>query len=101
MITPSDSPSSPSNYAAVPVQGMDIQAPLMDGEITAAFDEANAMGGSGVLYPMGPRIAQARDLLESPQGFAAGGFNVDAGFHGGQGGDAGWPNDVEPDVAGP
>ena len=101
MITPSDSPSSPSNYAAVPVQGMDIQAPLMDGEITAAFDESVAVGGSGVLYPMGPRIAQARELLESPQGFGLGGFDVDAGFHGGQGGDAGWPNDVEPDVAGP
>ena len=95
MITPSDTPSSPSNYDQVAVQGMDIQAPLQDGEITAAFNTANDLGGSGVLYPMSERISQAKTLLESPQGFATGGFDIDAGWHGD------WPADVEPDVAGP
>jgi hypothetical protein len=94
MITPSDSPSSPSNYAAVAVQPVNIQAPLDDGAVTAAFDESIAAGGSGVLYPMSERIAQAKQLLESPQGFGLDGFDVDGGFHGG-GGD-GWPNNVEP-----
>ena len=95
MITPSDSPSSPSNYAAVPVQGTDIQAPSPVDAVTAAFDESIAMGGSGVLYPMSERISQAQTLLESPAGFGSGGFDVDGGWHGD------WPADVEPDVAGP
>jgi hypothetical protein len=95
MITPSDTPSSPSNYAQVAVQGADIQAPLSDGEITAAFNTANDLGGAGVIYPVSERIAQAKTLLESPQGFGSGGFDIDAGWHGG------WPSDVEPDVAGP
>ena len=95
MITPSDTPSSPSNYAQVAVQGADIQAPLSDGEITTAFNTANDLGGGGVLYPMSERIAQAKTLLESPQGFGVDGYDIDAGWHGG------WPSDVEPDVAGP
>ncbi len=103
-ITPQDTPSSPADYAAVTPHGVgpapyDIQAPLSDGEIGAAFDSANAVGGSGVLYPMGPRQAQTEALLSSGQGFASGGYDIDGGFHGGGGG--GWPNDVEPDVAGP
>jgi hypothetical protein len=103
-ITPADSPSSPAGFASVTPHGRgpapyDIQAPLADGEIGAAFSMANDLGGSGVLYPMSERITQAKTLLESPQGFGTGGFDVDAGWHGG-GGD-GWPNDVEPDVAGP
>ncbi len=95
MITPSDTPSSPSNYAGVAVQGADIQAPLSDGEITTAFNTANDLGGAGFLYPMSERISQARTLLESPQGFGSDGFDVDGGWHGG------WPSDVEPDAAGP
>ena len=95
VITPAAEPSSPSNYAGVAVQGMNIQAPLSDGEITAAFGESIALGGAGVLYPMSERIAQAKTLLESPQGFGSDGFDVDGGWHGG------WPSDVEPDVAGP
>ena len=94
MITPSDSPSSPEHYAEVAVQPMNIQAPLADGEVTAAFNEANAAGGAGFLYPMSERISQARQLLESPQGFGVDGFDVDGGWHGG-GGD-GWPANVEP-----
>ena len=103
-VTPADTPSSPAGFASVTPHGRgpapyDIQAPLPDGAIGAAFSEAIALGGAGVLYPMSERIAQAKTLLESPQGFGSDGFDVDAGWHGG-GGD-GWPSDVEPDVAGP
>jgi len=95
MITPSDSPSSPSNYAGVAVQPVNIQAPLQSDEIMSAFSSANAEGGGGVLYPVSPRIADARTLLESPQGFGLDGFDITGGFHGD------WPANVEPDVAGP
>ena len=95
MITPSDSPSAPEHYAGVPVQQVNIQAPLPTDQVTSAFDSANAEGGSGVLYPMSERIADARTLLESPQGFGLDGFDITGGFHGD------WPANVEPDVAGP
>lgn len=99
-ITPSDTPSSPSDYAAVTPHGQgpapyDIQAPMSDGEISAAFDATNREMGAGVIFPAGPRQAQAQTLLESAQGFASGGYDIDAGTT------AGWPADVEPDVAGP
>ena len=99
-ITPSDTPSDPAAYAMVTPHGRgpapyDIQAPMSDGEIGAAFNASIAMGGSGVLYPQGPRQAQTQRLLESPQGFASNGYDIDAGTT------AGWPADVEPDVAGP
>jgi hypothetical protein len=94
MITPSDSASSPGNYAQVAVQPMNIQAPLMDAEITASFDAANAVEGTGVLYPVGPRQMEARQFMDSPQGFGGPGFDIDAGYHG-DGGD-GWPADIEP-----
>ena len=98
-VTPPDSPASPSDYAAITPHGRgpawyDIQAPQQD--LTAEFGEANAVAAAGVLYPMGPRQAQAEGLLGSAQGFALDGYDIDAGFHGGQGGDAGWPNNVEP-----
>ena len=92
MITPADSPSDPSGYAAVAVQPMNIQAPLMDGEITAAFNSANAVGGAGFLYPQGPRQAEAAALLDSPQGSPA--MDVTAGYAGGGGGS--WPANPEP-----
>jgi hypothetical protein len=100
MITPSDSPSAPEQYSQVAVQPVNIQAPLADAEITAAFNEAIALGGSGVLYPMSERISQAKAMLESPQGFGSGGFSVTGGFHGGDGPD-GWPANPEPPHAGP
>jgi hypothetical protein len=99
MITPSDSPSSPPNYAGVPVQQMNIQAPLSEGEISAAFDKSIAEGGAGVLYPISPRVADTRAMMESPQGYGAGGIDILGGYHSG-GGD-GWPNDVEPVHDGP
>jgi hypothetical protein len=104
MITPSDSPSSPSGFASVTPHGQgpapyDIQAALSDGEITAAFDRSLAEGGAGVLYPMSPRIADTRAMMESPQGYGAGGIDILGGYH--EGGGDGWPDDVEPVHAGP
>jgi len=103
-VTPRDTPSSPANYASVTPHGQgpapySIQAPLSDGEITGAFNDANATGGAGVLYPMSPRIADAKTLLESPQGFGSAGFDIFGGYH--QGGGDGWPADVEPVHDGP
>lgn len=90
MITPGDSASSPEDYAGVAVQGTDIQAPQAD--LTGAFDAANAVAGSGVLYPQGPRQAQTEALLSSPQGY--GEFDITAGYSGGGGED--WPGNAEP-----
>jgi len=106
-VTPADSPSDPSGYAGVTPHGQgtapyDIQDGLtaLQDVITTAFDGANAVSGAGVLYSQSPRQAQTEALLDSPQGFAAGGgYNITGGFHGG-GGD-GWPADVEPDATGP
>jgi hypothetical protein len=100
-VTPADTPSSPSGYASVTPHGQgpapyDIQAAQMQDEITSALGEANAVAGAGFLYPQGPRQAMTETLLQSPQGFAVDGYDIDEGFHGGQGGDPGWPNNVEP-----
>jgi hypothetical protein len=86
-ITPPDTPSSPENYAQVATSPADIQAPLPEGEIAAAYGAANADSG--------PRQAQAEQMIQSPQGFGSAGYDIDAGTT------AGWPADVEPDVAGP
>lgn len=88
MITPSDSPSAPGLYEAVPTQDTNIQAPQAD--LSGVFDAANAVAGAGVLYPSGPRQAQTEALLSSPQGFAVEGYDIDAGFS------AGWDTNVEP-----
>jgi hypothetical protein len=88
MITPSDSPSSPSDYAGVAVSGFDIQAPLPD--VTGVFNEANMAGGQGVLYPRSERQDQTKALMESVQGFGLDGYDVDAGSA------FGWPTNVEP-----
>jgi hypothetical protein len=104
-VTPQVASAYPPGYAGVTPHGQgpapyDIQAPMSDGEIGAAFDSANAIAGAGVIYPMGPRQAQTQQLLESPQGFSAGGgtsgYDIIAGFHG-DGGD-GWPADVQPGI---
>lgn len=76
-VTPADAAAVPDRYAAVPVQGMDIQAP-MDESIGPAFDAANALADAGVLYAQGPRQAEAQALLESPPG--AGAMNVISGY---------------------
>jgi len=87
-MTPSDSPSSPGDYAGVPVSGFDIQAPLGEAEIASAFDATNREMGAGVLYPMGPRQAETERLLSSPPGY--GDFDILSGTT------AGWPADVTP-----
>jgi hypothetical protein len=97
-ITPRDTPSNPAGFAQVTPHGQgpswyDIQAPMAD--LSGAYDAAGAVGGAGIVYPQGPRQAQTEQLIQSPQGFATSGYDIDAGWTGG------WPNDVEPDVAGP
>ncbi len=92
MITPADSPSSPADYAAVPVQGTDIQAPQDD--LSGALAAAGELAGAGVLYPQGPRQAMTEALMTSPAGFAVEGYDIDAGYHGA--GSEEWPNNVEP-----
>ena len=100
-VTPADSPSAPAQYAGVTPHGQgpapyDIQAPQDD--LSAAVAAAGALSGAGVLYPVGPRQGQTAHLMNSPQGFSAGGgtsgWDITAGFSG-DGGD-GWPNDVQP-----
>lgn len=93
MITPSDSASAPEQYAAMPVQDMNIQAPQDD--LSAALAAAGALAGAGVIYPQGPRQAETETMLSSPPGFATEGYDIDAGYA------SGWPNDIEPTVAGP
>lgn len=88
MITPSDSPSAPGLYDAVPVQDANIQAPQAD--LSAEFNAANAVAGAGFLYPQGPRQAMTEALLSSPQGFAVEGYDIDSGSA------PGWPTNVEP-----
>lgn len=96
MITPSDSPSSPSDYAAVTPHGQgtapyDVQAPQDD--LSAAVAAAGALSGAGIVYPQGPRQAETETLMSSPQGF--GEQDIDAGYHAGPSQD-GWPSNVEP-----
>lgn len=82
MITPADSPSSPGDYAAVPVQPVDIQAPAED--LSALTEAAVSLAAPG-----GPRQAQAQTLLSG-----ADGPSVTAGYSGGGGED--WPGDPRP-----
>ena len=96
MITPSDSPSAPEQYAAVTPHGQGptpygIQAP--QGDLTGTFGAANAVAGAGILYPQGPRQAQTETLLSSDAGY--GEQDITAGYSGGGGED--WPGNVEPD----
>jgi len=92
-VTPGDSPSSPGDYAAVTPHGRgtapyDIQAPGDGDAVSAAFSQANADAGAGVLYPSSDRQAQARQMMESPQGY--GEQDITAGTA------LGWPSNVEP-----
>jgi hypothetical protein len=82
MITPGDSPAAPSQYAAVPVSGADIQAPQ---------DDLSGLVADSVSVTT-PRQSQTEALLTSPQGFGLDGYDIDAGFSGGGGDD--WPNDA-------
>lgn len=99
-VTPADGPGDPAGFAMVTPPGRgtaayDVQAADITGEVAAAFDGASSLAGPG-----GPRQAQIQTLMDSPQGFSAGGgtsgFDVTAGYSGG-GGDS-WPNDVQPGI---
>lgn len=83
MITPADSPSSPSDYAGVATSGTDIQAPQQQGEIGAAQAAAQADSGRG-----SPRQDAVAELMASDPGYAD--FDVTGGST------AGWPADVTP-----
>jgi hypothetical protein len=88
MITPSDSPSSPSGYAEVTPHGQgpapyDLQAPQAD--LSGTFDAAVSAAEA--------RQPETRTLIASPQGF--GEFDITAGYHVGPGQD-GWPANIEP-----
>lgn len=90
MTVPSIPPATPEgrmSYPKVPVQEF-TGVPLPD--VQGAFDQAIAEGGAGVIYPMSDRIAEAKSLLESPQGFGADGYDISSGAA------YGWPADVEP-----
>ena len=50
MITPSDTPSAPELYGAVPVQGMNIQAPQDEAAITAAMELLDLLPFFGGLF---------------------------------------------------
>lgn len=82
MITPPDSPAVPGEYAAVPVQPMNIQAPQED--LAAMVQAAVALAGPG-----GPRQQESETLLSG-----ADSAHVTAGYSGGGGED--WSSEVQP-----
>ena len=104
-VTPADGPGDAAGWAAVAPHGpgtapYDIAAPLDTAAITAAFDAANALTGAGFLYPQGPRQAAAQHLLDSPQGFSAGGgtsgYDIPQGWTGEP--DESFVNNAQPTV---
>ncbi len=100
-VTPAAAASSPADFAAVTPHGRgpagyDIQAPMPD--LAGAYAAAGAITGAGIVYPQGPRQAMTETLMQSPQGFALDGYDIDAGYHAGPGQD-GWPANVEPPEA--
>lgn len=109
-VTPAAPPSDPAGYAMVTPHGQgpapyNIQDPGYTGGgleagVTAAFNGSTAVAGAGVLYPQGPRQAQAAHLLDSPQGAFAGGgtsgWDITAGWSGEP--DESWPNNPQPGI---
>jgi hypothetical protein len=92
-VTPADSASSPSDYAAVTPHGQgpapyDIQAPQQD--LSGALEAAGRLAGAGVIYPQGPRQAATETLMSSAQGY--GEFDIIPGYTG----DGEWPGNIEP-----
>src|SRR5258707_14548914 len=85
-VTPHDTPSSPSGYASVTPHGIgpapyDIQASQDD--LTGVFNEAGMLSGGqeNGIYPVGARQNQTEIMLASSDGFAVGGYDIDAGWH--------------------
>jgi hypothetical protein len=82
-VTPADGPGDPRGWAMVTPAGQgtapyDISAPQDIAGITAAVSAAGSLTGAGVVYPHGPRQAEAQAILESVQGAAS--SNVFSGF---------------------
>ena len=66
MITPSDTPSSPSDYAAVTPHSRgpapyDIQAPMED--LSAVTAAAGRESGAGIVYPVSGRQSDTQNLI--------------------------------------
>jgi hypothetical protein len=103
-ITPADGPGDAAGWAMVTPHGQgtapyDIQfLGGIEEAITAGVDAATAVAGAGVLYGMGPRQAAAREMLDSPQGFNAGGglsgYDITQGWSGEP--DESWDNLPQP-----
>jgi len=64
--------------------------PVRPGEMSGPLENLAAMAAAAESAANGPRQAQARSLLESPQGFGLDGYDIFAGYSGT------WPADVEP-----
>jgi hypothetical protein len=103
-VTPADGPGDAAGWAMVTPHGQgtapyDIQAlGGIEESITAGFGAANALSGAGFLYTQGPRQAATERLLDSPQGFSAGGgtsgYDITPGWSGGP--DESWDNNPQP-----
>jgi hypothetical protein len=104
-VTPADSPGDAAGFAMVTPHGRgpapyDIQAPSDEAAVQAAYDGAGAVSAAGVsaYHHIGTRQAEARQLLESPSGFSAGGgtsgYDITAGWSGEPG--ESWDNNPQP-----
>ncbi len=105
-VTPAAGPSNPAGYAMVSPHGQgtapyDIQANLdaIQAEVQSQFDAAGLSAAAGVsaYAQQGERQAQTERLLDSPQGFSAGGGLSGYDITGGWSGESAlrWPNDVQ------
>lgn len=103
-VTPAAGPGDPAGFAMVTPSGRgpapyDIQDNGWEGAITAVTDAAGAVSGAGIVYAPGTRQAATARLLDSPQGFSAGGgtsgYDITPGWSGEP--DESWP--VNPQVS--
>lgn len=104
-VTPAGAPGDPAGFATVTPSGAgpapyDIQDNNWEPAITAVTDAAGAVSGAGVVYPRGARQEAAAELLDSPQGFSAGGgtsgYDITPGWSGEP--DESWPVNPQPGV---
>lgn len=102
-VTPADGPSDPAGYGIVTPSGQgpapyDIQDNGWEPAITAVTDAAGAVSGAGVIYPPGTRQSATAELMNSPQGFNAGGgtsgYDITPGWSGEP--DESWPVNPQP-----
>jgi hypothetical protein len=102
-VTPADGPGDAAGWAEVTPAGhgpapYDISAPQDIAGIAAAASAAGALTGAGIVYPAGPRQAEAQAILTSVQGAAS--SNVFAGFPDYENQDLRPPGDLETPVQG-